>query len=196
MRPLIFGLLMAALATAGCDRQSPVATQANEAAAASPDEVVAEPAPAPADGEKLAIDRSHKGEAPPAVEFEDPQGAKTNIAGTLSGPTLVNLWATWCAPCVAEMPTLDALAAEGKVKVVAISQDLEGMIKVAPFFAKAGFRALQPYRDPQAGLSVAYQANLPTTIMYGRDGRELWRVTGGLDWTSADARELISEAGE
>lgn len=199
MRPLIFGLLMLPLLAAGCGSQSQETTQANVAEVPSLDELTSDEVK-PKEGDPViveqmgAIDRSHKGEAPPTLAFEGPDGKPASVPGVLSGPTLINLWATWCAPCVAEMPTLEALAASKTVRVVAVSQDLDGMAKVAPFFAKMGLKALEPYRDVNAGLSVAYQANLPTTILYGSDGREVWRMTGGMDWTSETAKKLIAEA--
>ena len=55
-----------------------------------------------------SFDRSHKGEAAPAYGFADPTGKQTTLAAYKGTPVLLNLWATWCAPCVAEMPTLDA----------------------------------------------------------------------------------------
>ena len=188
----MIGLLGAACATAACDRGSPREEQAQAGAATtvSPDE--AAPA-APAAARAGAVDRSHAGERAPTAVFLDTGGQRRTLADFAGAPVLVNLWATWCAPCVKEMPTLDAVAREGKLKVAAISQDMdEGKAKA--FLAQRRFAALQPYFDPRLGLSLAFQANLPTTILYGADGREKWRVAGEMDWTGATARKLLAEA--
>lgn len=178
----LIALLLAAASLGGCDRQSPTREQAAPAAA-----------PAPA----AAIDRSHKGEAAPKIAFRDAAGKSVTIADFRGRPVLVNLWATWCAPCVAEMPTLDALAARSGAKLVVlpISQDLGGAAQVAPFWAKRGFKAISPYIDEQGAYGLALGANLPTTILYGSDGRELWRVSGGDDWASPSTGTLLAEAG-
>ena len=131
----------------------------------------------------------------PDVAFTNPSGEKTTLAAFRGKPLLVNLWATWCAPCIAEMPTLDKLAvARGDaLRVLVVSQDLGGAAQVRPFFAKNDYIALQPYLDPDLNLSLAYGANLPTTILYDAAGREVWRVTGGLDWTGDKAAKLLAE---
>lgn len=203
-RSAIVFLLGINLLIAGCDKQSaaPEQATANTTAPAAPtaapptaDEVTAAPAPT-APSAASTLDRSHKGEAAPMVAFESPDGKPVTIAAFKGKPLLLNLWATWCGPCVAEMPTLDAAAKSlaGTVQVVAVSQDLEGRAKVAPFFAARKFTTLKPYLDPKIGLSTAYGANLPTTILYDSTGKEVWRMTGGYEWNTPAAATLIGEA--
>ncbi|MEN2787013.1 TlpA family protein disulfide reductase [Sphingomonas qilianensis] len=173
-------------ALAGCDKQDQAAGQANA--------TVVAPAPASnASAEATGtLDRSHQGETASMLKFQGPDGKPTSIAAFAGKPVLVNLWATWCAPCVAEMPTLDRVAE--RMQVVAVSQDLAGAAKVDPFFAKAGLKNIKRYLDPGVGLSVAYQASLPTSILYDSSGKEVWRMSGGMDWTSAAAAKLLAEA--
>jgi thiol-disulfide isomerase/thioredoxin len=192
-RSLICRLLAAGLLLGGCDRKSdaPAQQEASTNVAAdevAPDEVKAAPAKA---ADKL--DRTHKGEGAPAVAFQDPDGKPVTLAAFKGAPVLVNLWATWCGPCVAELPTLDALGKSGTVRVIAVSQDLDPA-KVAPFLGGRKV-ALAAYRDPKLALSLAYAANLPTTILYDADGREVWRMTGAFEWNSPAAAALIAEAG-
>jgi thiol-disulfide isomerase/thioredoxin len=198
LRSEIALLLTGCLLIGGCDRQSAPPEQANlsSPAATAP---VANTVSANETVEEEVIgtlDRSHKGEEGPAVAFENPAGAKVMLSSFKGKPVLLNLWATWCIPCVAEMPTLDRLAVDlgDSVQVLTVSQDLKGAEKVDPFVQKAGFKKLQPYLDTQAGLSVTLNVNLPTTILYDSDGREVWRMLGGMDWTGKTAKELIAEA--
>src|SRR4051812_5478311 len=125
MRPILLALLM--LAACG-----PAAPQ-RQPGPAQPDRSPAQPK-AP----KLGLDRSHAGEPVPETAFEDPEGEPASLADFRDKPLLLNLWATWCAPCVGEMPTLDALAGrEGeRLQVVTISQDSDGRAGVEAFFDK------------------------------------------------------------
>ena len=143
------------------------------------------------------LDRSHKGDQLPNFSVSDPAGKTLNLASLKGKPTLVNLWATWCAPCVAELPTLDRLAgAKGdRLNVVVVSQDLKAD-GVAEFLKDKGGTHLTPWLDPQTELSFRYAApTLPTTIYYDAGGKELWRYVGGHDWSDAEAAALLAEAG-
>ncbi|WP_414901283.1 redoxin family protein [Sphingomonas flavalba] len=176
---------------AGCDRQSGDTPQP----APTPEQA----APVAPSSEKPLIDASHKGKPAPAEAFTAPDGRSVTLAAFKGKPLLVNLWATWCVPCVTEMPTLDALAAReaGKLQVLVISQDLQGREKVDPFFAKGGFKALKPYIDPENAIGFALSGGqLPTTVLFDADGKEVWRVTGGLDWAGDQAKTLLAQLGE
>lgn len=120
-----------------------------------------------------------------------------HLADFKGKPLLLNLWATWCAPCVVEMPTLDKLAEQSgdQLRVVAVSMDMEGRRAVDPFLEKEGLKNLQPYLDKKNELMLALKADtLPVTILYNAEGKEVWRMIGELDWTSDEAAELIKEA--
>ena len=174
-----------ALVLAGCDRQAPEAAQGE--------------GELPADKASLAgtIDRSHAGALMPAITVTDPEGNELNLAAAQGTPVLLNLWATWCAPCVKEMPMLDDLAGEyeGALRVVTVSQDMGGAEKVAPFFAQMEFEHLEPWMEPELELGFALESqSLPTTVLYDASGREVWRVVGEYDWSSAAVREAIAEA--
>jgi thiol-disulfide isomerase/thioredoxin len=178
---LLLTLVIPALALAGCDRQAPEQPQA-EASAAS-----------------LAgkVDRSHAGELMPTLAVKDPTGKQLNLGALQGQPVLLNLWATWCAPCVEEMPLLDRLAGDydGKLRVVTVSQDLQGDKEVPPFFASKKFAHLEPWLDKDNALSeMLGGGNLPTTVLYDASGTEVARVLGGYDWSSPEARGLVDEA--
>jgi thiol-disulfide isomerase/thioredoxin len=151
----------------------------------------AQAAPAPAIN---IIDRSHAGTPAPKVAFERKGGAKASLADFRGKPVLVNLWATWCAPCIAEMPDLDRLAAaqKGKLLVLPISQDMEGWQAVNGFFKPGRFKTLVPVLDQPGSFAEAMKARgLPMSILYDAQGREVWRVAGTLKWTSAEVAAAL-----
>ncbi|MDE2597212.1 MAG: TlpA family protein disulfide reductase [Sphingomonadales bacterium] len=192
-RSLKIAVLGLCCTIAGCDRQSADKAQPQASAQAS-----ANGSPAAAGGEALtgSIDRSHKGSDLPAFTFTDPAGKELQLQSLKGKPFLLNLWATWCAPCVTELPTLDRLAASGKVRVLTVSQDMGSTDKVAAFFAQRQFKALEPWIDAKGDLAFHYNAQtLPTTILYDAAGKEVWRFTGGHDWNSAETAKMLAEAG-
>ena len=189
LTPILAVTLAVSLAVAACDRQPSEAAQGEAGLAGDKASLEA--------GASGEIDRSRAGELMPAVTLRDPEGRELSLAALQNQPVLVNLWATWCAPCVVEMPMLDELAQEldGAVRVVTISQDLTGADAVVPFFARARFKQLEPWLDPDGAAAFKIEsAVLPTTVLYNASGQEVWRVVGEYDWSSAAAREAIAEA--
>ncbi len=141
------------------------------------------------------VDHSHSGSPLPAFRFNDPSGKQLAIPSLKGKPTLINLWATWCGPCVAEMPTLDKLAADhgGALRVVTISQDAPGA-PVSDFIASHGFKHLEPWLDPEGKIDYHYATgHFPTTVYYDADGREVWRYVGARDWSDADTPAMLVE---
>lgn len=142
------------------------------------------------------LDISKRGEAAPESIFYAPDGAPKQISDFRGRPVLLNIWATWCAPCIKEMPMLDELAVRelDRLKVLTVSQDLQGAEKVDPFFAQANFQMLEPYIDPDTSLSLAIASGLmPTTVLYDSEGREVWRMLGAMDWDGPRAAALMED---
>jgi thiol-disulfide isomerase/thioredoxin len=183
-RSLTAVVLAAALLAAGCDRESASPAQPSPEAAAD--------APEKTFNGTLSIE--NRGAAMPDFALSDPSG-KRLTSGALKGkPVLINLWATWCGPCVLEMPMLDALAGEGKLRVVTVSEDLQGADKVVPFFAQHKFARLEPWLDPDNTLGDHYATGiLPTTVLYDKDGREVWRMIGGHDWAGPRTAAMLAD---
>jgi thiol-disulfide isomerase/thioredoxin len=187
VRSLIVILLCASLTfVAGCDKQStdtPQAQGESKGAKAKPE----------AQG---TLDISHRGEDAPNVKFNAPDGSEVTLANFKGKPVLVNLWATWCGPCVAEMPTLDALAARqaDKLTVLTVSQDMQGKELVDKWWAKQTYKRIAPYLDQENNLGFAFNTGMvPTTVLYDKDGKEIWRVIGGMDWDGPRATTLMVE---
>jgi len=176
-------LFLALLATAACDRQK-AETPQGEAVAGL---------------EEKGVDRSRKGKPAPDTMFHDPGGGDISLADFHGVPVLVNLWASWCAPCIQELPTLEKLeqaqAADGRLGVIAVSQDRAPKASVDAFLADKGIARFAAFHDPEMALAGALGVQImPTTVLYDADGREVWRYIGDLDWTSAEADKLLEEA--
>jgi thiol-disulfide isomerase/thioredoxin len=176
----------AVLALAGCHQQAQQQPSGNETAAA----------PAGEEGIK-GVHREDKGKAAPAAMFDDPGGRPVKLSDFAGRPVLVNLWASWCVPCVKELPTLDQLARSGTIRVLAVSQDSGPHASVVAFLHGHKIATLESYQDSKMGLSGALGPDvvLPTSILIDANGKEVWRYVGDLDWTSPEAAKLLSEAG-
>ena len=180
-RSLKLAVLGFTLFAGGCDRES--GTDAQPQASSGAAELSG------------TIDRSHKGSQMPEFTFSDPAGKVLQLTSLKGKPLLINLWATWCGPCVAELPMLDRLAGSGSIKVLTVSQDMAEPQKIAAFLTARGLKNLEPWLDPENQLNFHYNTGiLPTSVYYGADGREVWRFVGAHDWNSAETTKMLAEA--
>lgn len=184
MRLILSLALLTSLAA--CDKKADEAPQANAAnvAAAAPEVELAG-----------KLDMTHRGETAPTGTFRDSAGKPVRIDGFRGTPVLVNLWATWCGPCVRELPSLDRLAGRsaGRLHILTVSQDDPNSSDPRAYWAEKKFAALQLYTDPKTVLSAAYATGvLPTSILYDAKGKEVWRIVGGLEWDGPRANTLLS----
>ncbi len=131
----------------------------------------------------------------PAAAFQDGQGGSVRLADFAGRIVLLNLWATWCAPCVEEMPALDRLQAElggDDFIVIALSLDARASEVAPPFLAKLGIEHLQVYVDPERAVARELGTEgLPTTLLLDRQGRIVGQLLGTADWDAPEARALV-----
>ena len=133
------------------------------------------------------------------IAFDDASGLKTTIASFSGKTILLNLWATWCVPCRAEMPALDKLQAQlgsDRFSVVPIDIDTVRLDKPRAFLKEIGATSLPYYADNTADILQSLKQDttilgLPTTILIGGDGCEIGTMAGPAQWDSPDAKALI-----
>jgi thiol-disulfide isomerase/thioredoxin len=137
----------------------------------------------------------------PEAQFTDAGGATRDLASFAGKGLVVNLWATWCVPCMAEMPALQEAArklAADDILVLPLSSDRGGAETVKKFYAAHGIDTLPVWLDPKGEAARAWGARgLPTTLIIDRQGREQGRVEGAVDWASDDSlaeiRKLVGQ---
>src|SRR4051794_10902446 len=124
----------------------------------------------------------------PEVAFAGLDGKPAGLADLRGKPAIVNLWATWCQPCLREMPSLERMQEKlgDRLTVAAVSQDRGGETAVTPFLAKLGLDKVKIYLDPKSAVGKAFGVRgLPTSIVLDAEGREIGRVEGASEWDSA-----------
>ncbi len=146
------------------------------------------------DMERLVL--HDEAQAPVEESFTDAQGGALSFGDFNGKVVLVNLWATWCPPCRAEMPSIDRLAGEmagADLAVVALSTDRFGAERVQKFFDEIDVRNLAVYQDKRSEVARAVGAmGLPVTLILDREGREIARLTGDAHWDSPEAKAFLT----
>ncbi|MGD2133800.1 MAG: TlpA disulfide reductase family protein [Maricaulaceae bacterium] len=132
--------------------------------------------------------------AQPQTVFVDEAGGEHRLADRQGKVTLVNIWATWCGPCVHELPSLDRLEGvrgSDRFEVIAISVDRD-IAEARTWYDQNGIAHLPLYQENTLGLATQLGSRgVPITVLYSADGRELARLANGAEWDSPDALELI-----
>jgi thiol-disulfide isomerase/thioredoxin len=138
-------------------------------------------------------------EAPPdlASPITDQAGSEIRIADFAGSPVLINFWATWCAPCIAELPALSRAAAalaDDDITVLLVSIDRGGAAKAMPFLEIHGVTGVRLGFDPKARLSRNMQVRgLPTTLLLPAGQDAAWRFVGPFEWDDPDMLSLVRD---
>ena len=152
-----------------------------------------------AKGELAALTVASEPRRAEEFTFERDGGAKLTLADFHGRAVLLNLWATWCAPCRAEMPALDRLqAAKGGpgFEVVAVNVDTARLERRGAFLDGIGVKTLARYADPSGDAFETLRKDgkalgLPVTLVIDKNGCEVGAVEGGAKWDSAEAQALV-----
>ncbi|WP_442755542.1 thiol:disulfide interchange protein TlpA [Methylocystis sp. JAN1] len=157
-----------------------------------------------AKGEVAAMNISKKPEKLADFAFNDPEGKPVSLAAFKGKTVLLNVWATWCVPCRAEMPELDKLQGElgsDRFQVVTVNIDTSRPERPKKFFEETGIKALTLYADPKANIfyelkQAGKALGLPVTILIDPEGCQVGLMNGPAAWHSADAKALVAKAVE
>ncbi|WP_245974300.1 thiol:disulfide interchange protein TlpA [Bosea caraganae] len=153
-------------------------------------------------GEVAAAQVSERPGPLPNLGFAGPDGKAMTLADFKGKTVLVNLWATWCAPCKAEMPALDKLQAQlggPDFEVIAVNIDTRDLDKPKHWLKSKKIETLAYYADPEAKIfqdlkAVGKAEGMPTTLVVSKEGCQLAILHGAADWSSQDALAFMSAA--
>lgn len=175
LRPVLYTLLLLA---------------ANSASAADPAALQSE---ATGDMRKLAVHASPREVGD--VAFQDADGGERQLSDWHGEVVVLNFWATWCAPCRHEMPSLDRLQAEmggPDLEVVPVATGRNSAAGIRRFFEEEGIEQLPVLTDAGQSLARAFAVlGLPVTVILDRDGREVARLSGGAEWDEPEAKAIL-----
>lgn len=185
----------------GAETPAASVSEADVAACAAKADMAKEVA-ASATGDVAAMLAADPAQSVKALAFNAPDGKPMTLAERAGKTVLLNLWATWCAPCREEMPALDALQKElggEKFEVIAVNVDTGDDVKPKKFLAETGIEALGYYRDNTLALfndlkKRGLALGLPVTLLIDDEGCLLGQMNGPADWAGADAKRLIEAA--
>lgn len=131
----------------------------------------------------------------PKINIIDPTGKEIPLTSFQNKTVVLNVWATWCAPCIREMPSLDRLAGHlnsSSAVVLAVSQDRGGQAVIRPFLERLGVKNLKAFGDPSGKLSRDLGIRgLPSTFIISPGGAIISRVEGAIEWDSPDVIDYI-----
>ena len=131
----------------------------------------------------------------PDLRWVDAAGVGRRLGEYAGQGVILNFWATWCAPCVAEMPSLAALApqlAADRIAVLPVSSDAQGAGAVQRFYADHHIAGLGVWLDPKgAAPELIGAVGLPTTLIVNRAGREVGRIAGAADWNAPGTAQTL-----
>ncbi len=138
----------------------------------------------------------------PDLDFLGPDGKPMKLSALRGKTVLLNLWATWCAPCRKEMPALDKLQAElggPDFEVVAVTIDQRNLERPKAFLQEIGVSRLAYYSDPTAKIfqqlrAVDRAVGMPTTLVIDPAGCELGYLAGPAEWSSEDGLKVMRAA--
>jgi len=134
-------------------------------------------------------------QAVPDIPFLGADGTPHRLGDFKGRGMVVNLWATWCAPCVAEMPSLESLSralAPADIAVLPLSSDRGGAATVQAWFDSHAIKGLPVLLDPKGAMARAFNARgVPTTLIVNRSGQVIARLEGAADWGTPDAQALV-----
>lgn len=153
-------------------------------------------------GEVAAVQIENSPSPLPELAFLSPDGKPLTLADFRGRTVLLNLWATWCVPCRAEMPALNTLQEKlgsDRFEVVAVNIDTRDPEKAIQWLAENGIDRLASYSDPQAKIFQTLRSDgkafgMPTTILIDTEGCALGHLAGAAEWASDDAVALVRAA--
>lgn len=144
----------------------------------------------------VAVAKAESPAMPSAIRFEDVHGNSVSLNDFKGKPIIINLWATWCQPCIEEMPSLAKLqqdyGAKGLV-ILALSED-DSLSLATHFYQKKNIAGITPYLDKDHKVWAALQTRgIPTSVFISSEGKVTARIEGAVDWQSPKVQALLSQ---